>query len=122
MDTRELFSDFEVGDQASTGAGCRAPVGRRRVPRPQPAPRRYRAPSPTLRLLADIRRQQRDSFTDLVRGLDEVAAEVGRNTTVIATVIETLDQLRCRLVALERDAGLVEQPQAPRASRRNLCP
>jgi hypothetical protein len=112
-----LFSD--LAEVLPSDGACARPLGRRRrAPRPQPALRRFRPPSPTLQLLADIRREAIDGLASLRQRLDRIEAGLAGNAAATAALVDTMDQLRVRICALERSAGLIEQPAAPRASRR----
>jgi hypothetical protein len=112
-----LFSD--LAEVLPSDGACARPLGRsRRAPRPQPALRRFRPPSPTLQLLAHIRREVVDGLASLGQRLDRIEARLAGNAAATAALVETMDQLRVRICAFERSAGLIEQSAVPRASRR----
>ena len=120
-DRLELFPpDVDFGDRPATGA-IRL-LARRRLPRPHPALRPYRAPSATLMMLAGIRGQLDAGFRGLGRGLARIDSSLVRNIATTSELVELVERLLVRLTALERAAGLVEKPQTPRPSRRNPCP
>jgi hypothetical protein len=116
-DLAELFPGIDLGSTPRNG-GCTAPIGRKRGRRPQPALRRYRPPSATMMMLAGIRRQLDDGLTGLGQTLKRIEDDVTRTADSAADLAEAVDQLRVRITALERHAGIRPQPEVPRHSRR----
>lgn len=107
---------FELADDipASRGNGaCRAPIGRRRAPRP-----RANRASPTPALLVEIRGMLQREFGELARRQREIERQVQQHGELRRADGETLARVLARLVAIERGVGLVEAPVAPRPSRR----
>jgi hypothetical protein len=116
-DLAELFPGVDLGS-APRNASCTAPIGRVRTRRAQPALRRYRPPSATMMMLAGLRQQLGDGLDAVKRTLTRIEGDVARDADSTADLAEAVDQLRVRLTALERDAGLRPQPEVPRHSRR----
>jgi hypothetical protein len=117
MDVLELFPDIDLGP-APRNSGCRSPIGGRPSRRPQPAARPYRPPSATMRMLGGLRAQLRDGFDSIETSLRQLDQNVSRLGDTLASLSETADRSVVRLAALERAAGVIEAPAAPRVSRR----
>jgi hypothetical protein len=116
-DLAELFSGIDLGSVPRNG-GCAAPVGRRRSRRAQPALRRFRPPSALMMMLAGLRQQLGDGLDAVKRTLTRIEGDVARTAGSAADLAEAVDQLRVRITALERHAGIRPQPEVPRHSRR----
>jgi Cu+-exporting ATPase len=80
--------------------------------------RRYRPPSATLTMLADIRTRLGDGFADIKATLRCIEDDVARSADTLADLAEDVDHLRTRLTALERHAGSRPPPKVPLHSRR----
>src|SRR5215469_12402301 len=109
-DLTELFPGIDLGDGPRNG-GCASPIGRRRDRRSQPALRRQRPPSPTMMMLAGLRQQLGDGLGTVKRTLTRIESGVARTADSTAELVEALDQLRVRVTAIERHAGVRPQPE-----------
>ncbi|MGA8754886.1 MAG: hypothetical protein WB611_00930, partial [Stellaceae bacterium] len=110
---------FDLAEACPGDSGCQAPLGRRRPsPRPQPALRQYRPPSPTLVLLAQIRTQVCDDLGGIRQKLDRIDGGLARHADVVTELTGLVERLVIRVVALERAVGICEAPVAPRPNRR----
>jgi hypothetical protein len=116
-DLAELFPGVDLGSAPRNG-GCTAPIGRGQTRRAQPALRRYRPPSATMMMMAGLRQQLGDGLDAVKRTLTRIEGGVARNADSTADLAEAVDQLRVRITALERAAGVIEAPIIPRHSRR----
>jgi hypothetical protein len=112
-DLAELFPSIDLGSAPRNG-GCATPIGRRRVYRP----RRFRAPSPMMTMLAQLRKQIGDGFVTIGFALKRIEGDTARNADSAAELAEAVDQLRVRITALERHGGSRPPPEVPRHSRR----
>lgn len=69
-------------------------------------------------LLTRRRAETRDSLAQLAHALgqfDATVVDTGRN---VGALTEIVDQIRARIVAVERLVGALERPAMPRISRR----
>ena len=92
------------------------PIGRCRQARP--VRRRYRPPSATLALLAQLRRQLDDGLTGIGQTLKRIEGDFAGSVAILAGLGEAVDQMRRRMIALERHAGIRPAPELPRHSRK----
>jgi hypothetical protein len=113
-DLAELFPGVDLGGAAVPEGGCLTPIGRRRFRR---AARPSQHPS-SLRLLAELRAIVDQRLGDVSLTLKAIERHVQRQSEDQAAATEHLDQLRVRMVALERHAGIRPAPELPRHSRR----
>lgn len=65
-----------------------------------------------------MRRQLDDELTGIRLSLKRIESDFAGSVEILAEQAETLDQLRMRMVALERHAGTRPAPELPRHSRR----
>jgi hypothetical protein len=116
-DLAELFPGVDLGSAPLNG-GAQAPIGRRRGLRPQPALRRYRPPSATLMLLAQLRWQLDEGLTGLGQTLKRIESDFAGSVEILGELAESINHMRVRLTALERHAGIRPAPEVSRHSRR----
>jgi hypothetical protein len=69
-------------------------------------------------MLAGLRQQLGDGLDTVKRTLTRIEGDIARTADSAADLAEAVDQLRIRLTALERHAGIRPQPEVPRHSRR----
>jgi len=114
----ELFPDLlDLNCPGPAGDGCAKPIGRR-----MEAPRRrvpLRPPRPsTAALLSELRALMRAEFGSVVLSLRRIERHAGDQAGRRADDSEILANLLRRMTGIERTLALIEQPSAPRVSRR----
>lgn len=112
-----LFPDLLIMTPPS-GDACARPIGRRTARGPRQRLRRPPAPSRTAMRLAELRTLVTAIGADERMHNRHVARLVARQERVLGDIAEALDQIRKRLVAVERAIGVIESPQAPKPTRR----
>jgi hypothetical protein len=116
----DLFpADIYLGERRVVNGGCAEPIGKQGRARR----RSYRTPSArptTLNVLTDIRRLLNSDLAVLRQGQQQIRQNQQAQSSMLSDTNDLLQQLLGRVSKLERAAGLVEQPQAPRPSRNRL--
>jgi hypothetical protein len=114
----ELFPDTDLGDRREPGGGCARPIGRR--PNGQARrPRVIRARRPsTAALLAEVRSLLHHELGNVGLSLRRIERGGRMQLEFQEVTNDALERVLLRLVRLERAAGVVEQPAAPRTDRR----
>jgi hypothetical protein len=112
-----LFPDLLIMPPP-VGDACARPIGRRAAQVPRQRLRRPPAPSRTAVLLVELRALVTAIGADERMRNGHVARLVARQERALGDIAEALDQIRKRLVAVERAIGVVEPPQAPKPTRR----
>jgi hypothetical protein len=112
--------DVDLGRRRSVNGGCSEPIGkvldRARRRSYHSAPRR----PTTLAVLTDIRRLLTDDLPSLRHGQSQLRQGQHAQASLLSETNDLLQHLLGRIHKLERAAGLVEEPQAPRPSRNRL--
>jgi hypothetical protein len=114
----ELFpTDADLGQRRVVNGGCAEPIGKQGRSRRHS----YRAPArpTTLSVLADIRLLNSDLAT-LRQGQQQLRQGQLGVASQLSETNDLLQHLLGRVAKLERAAGIVEQPQAPRPARNKL--
>jgi hypothetical protein len=112
----DLFpADVDLGQHRVVNGGCTDPIGK--VPG-RSRRRGYRAParSTTLNVLVDIRRLLSSDLA-LRHGQTQIRQGQYNQASLLSETQDLLRNVLGRLSRLERAAGLVEQPQAPKPTR-----
>jgi len=115
----DLFpADIDLGQRRVVNGGCAEPIGKQGRPRR----RSYRAPArpTTLSVLVDIRRTLNSDLTTLRQGQQQIRQGQQLQESQLSSIKDLLQLLLGRVSKLERGAGIVEQPQAPRPNRNRL--
>jgi hypothetical protein len=115
----DLFpTDIDLGQRRVSNGGCAEPIGRQGRSRR----RSYRAPTrpTTLAVLTDIRRLLNSDLPSLRQGQQQLQQGQLGAASLLSETNDLLQHLLGRVSKLERAAGIVEQPQAPRPARNRL--
>jgi hypothetical protein len=115
----DLFpADIDLGQRHVLNGGCAEPIGRQGRSRR----RSYRAPArpTTLTVLTDIRRLLNSDLAVLRQGEQQIRQGQLGAASQLSETNDLLQNVLGRLSKLERAAGFVEEPQAPRPSRNRL--
>jgi hypothetical protein len=116
----DLFpAHIDLGRRRVVNGGCAEPIGKQDRSRR----RSYRNPSTrptTLNVLTDIRRLLTDDLPTLRHGQNQLRQGQHAQASLLSETNDLLQQLLSRVSKLERAAGLVEEPQAPRPTRNKL--
>jgi hypothetical protein len=118
----DLFpADVDLGQRRSLNGGCAEPIGkqgrsRRRSYRVRSATSRQT----TLTVLVDIRRTLNADLTTLRQGQQQIRQGQHSHASMLSDTNDLVQHLLGRVSKLERAAGIVEQPQAPRPARNRL--
>jgi hypothetical protein len=116
----DLFpADTDLGQRCVVNGGCTEPIGKQGRSRH----RSYRTPSTrptTLSVLVDIRRLLNSDIPTLRQGQQQIRQGQLGAASQLSETNDLLQHLLGRVAKLERAAGIVEQPQAPRPSRNRL--
>ena len=108
----KLFPTVELGARAAVGDGCVSPIGARRVGRRRRSRGYRRLRASTAAAIAELRRVIEAHHHELVEEVCKVRRHQ-RNVREPARVLQR------RVLNLERDIGLVEDPKAPERTRRH---
>jgi hypothetical protein len=115
----DLFpASVDLGQRRVINGGCAEPIGkqrrsRRRIRRSEPRPT-------TLNVLTDIRRLLTNDLPLLRHGQQQIRQGQHSQASQLSDTNDLLQHLLGRVSKLERAAGIVEQPQAPRPTRNKL--
>jgi hypothetical protein len=115
----DLFpAHIDLGERRVVNGGCAELIGKQDRSRR----RSYRAPArpTTLGVLTDIRRLLNSDLAALRQGQQQLRQGQNSQTTLLSETNDLLQHLLGRVSKLERAAGIVEQPQAPRPARNKL--
>jgi hypothetical protein len=115
----ELFPNIDLGQRRSLNGGCAEPIGklqgrsRRRSYRARPTTPRQT----TLMVVVGIRQLFNSDLTTLRQGQQQLRQGQQAQSSMMSDTNDLLQHLLGRVSKLERAAGIVEQPQAPRPNR-----
>jgi hypothetical protein len=117
----ELFPNIDLGQRRSLNGGCAEPIGKQVRSRR----RSYRARSATprqtsLTVLVDMRRTLNADLTTLRQSQQQIRQGQQHQESQLSNIKDLLQLLLGRVSNVERTAGIVEQPQAPRPNRNKL--
>ena len=114
----ELFEDVYLGARPGSGNGCARPLGRVHTPRRRRGPAvRPRRPL-TAAMLAERRQLLHAELGNVTLSLRRIGHGARVQLGFQEITNDALERVMMRLVRLERAAGVVEAPQAPRTDRR----